>query len=374
MDDSTNFSKFFTNTQVLEGLEGKYSPPVNEHKVDDNKQEHSAYSEDALPKVISGADFPPPWELETRPYLIDGMLQRGDTALVSAPPKLGKSFFWGNVAISLGTGTPFLGRETSKSNVLIIDLELRKDVAIDRLIGIAQGRGFEKVPENVYLWSLARHTYDLDAICEALKDELENLPKMDLVVVDPIYVLDRGDNFDENSAHSVTRLLTALEKLTTEQDSALGLCHHTRKGNLNKTDSLDRSSGSSAFSRFCSVNLSLSHHEHANCVIVQSTTRNFKSPEPLCFELDHPIIKERKDLDPSKFRPYGEAGISAESSNRKILHALPQHPISKQEWFSRCRSFGVSEDSFITAVKDLSEEGLVIIEDSHCRRKREEAG
>lgn len=373
MDDSANFSKFFTNAQVLEGLEGKYSPPVQKPETDthDNQQPQDVIEE--LPKVLSGADFPPPWELETRPFLIDGILQRGDTALVSAPPKLGKSFFWGNVAIALGTGTPFLGRETSKSNVLLIDLELRKDVAIDRLIGIAQGRGFEKVPENVYLWSLARHTYDLDAICEALRDELQNLPKMDLVVVDPIYVLDRGDNFDENSAHSVTRLLTALEKLTTEQDSALGLCHHTRKGNLNKTDSLDRSSGSSAFSRFCSVNLSLSHHEHENCVIIQSTTRNFKSPPPICFELDHPIIKGRDDLDPSKFRPYGESGISAESSNRKILHALPKHPITKQEWFSRCRSLDVNEDTFITAIEDLSKEGLIEIEDSHYVRVRKEA-
>ncbi len=372
MDDSANFSKFFTNGQVLEGLEGKYSPPEQKAEIDTNGAEQQPNLDEGLPKVISGADFPPPWELETRPFLIDGMLQRGDTALVSAPPKLGKSFFWGNVAIALGTGTPFLGRETSKSNVLIIDLELRKDVAIDRLIGIAQGRGFEKVPDNVYLWSLARHTYDLDAICEALRDELENLPKMDLVIVDPIYVLDRGDNFDENNAHSVTRLLTALEKLTTEQDSALGLCHHVRKGNLNKTDSLDRSSGSSAFSRFVSINLSLCHHEHENCVIIQSTARNFKSPAPICFELDHPVIKERKDLDPSKFRPYGESGISAESSNRKILHALPMHPISKQEWYSRCRSIGVSEDMFITAIENLSEEGLVIIEDSNCRRNREE--
>ena len=60
-------------------------------------------------------------------------MQRGDTVLLTSPPKVGKSWLWANVAMSLATGTPFLGKQTSLSNVLMIDLELRRDVAIQRL-------------------------------------------------------------------------------------------------------------------------------------------------------------------------------------------------------------------------------------------------
>ena len=96
------------------------------------------------------------------------MLQRGDTCLVTSRPKLGKSFLLRNVGISLASGTPFIGKETSQSNVLMIDLELRRDVAMERLIHIANAKGFDKVPDNLFLWSLARHTYDLDTIVEVL--------------------------------------------------------------------------------------------------------------------------------------------------------------------------------------------------------------
>ena len=127
----------------------------------------------------------------------------------------------------------------------------------------------------------ASHTYDLDTIVEVLRSKLEELPQLDLVCVDPIFVLDRGDSFDENSAHSVTRLITALEQLTIEQDSALMLVHHTRKGNLNNADSMDRASGSSAFSRYPSVIMNLSPHEMQDCAIIEFTTRNFKTPQML---------------------------------------------------------------------------------------------
>ena len=134
--------------------------------------------------------------------------------------------------------------------------------------------------------SLARHT-SLDTIIEMKSPE--QLPKIDLCIVDPIYVLDRGDSFDENNAHCVTRLITALEQLTTEQDSALGLVHHTRKGNLNNADSMDRASGSSAFSRYPSVIMNLSRHEVEDCAIIEFTTRNFKTPKPICYQLDAPL-------------------------------------------------------------------------------------
>jgi hypothetical protein len=360
-DDSTNFVKYFTDNEVLEKLgAGEYQPESRREAVAKVADTSLQAPESGLPPIVSGADFPPIWELESRPFLIDGMFQRSDTILVTSPAKNGKSLMWGNIGVCCATGTPFLGRETTQSNVLILDLELRRDVAMERLIKIANARGFDKVPPNLYLWSLARHTYNLDTIIEVLHARLEQLPPMDLVIVDPIYVLDRGDSFDENNAHCVTRLITALEQLTTEQDSALGLVHHVRKGNVNNADSMDRASGSSAFSRYPSVIMNISKHEIQDCSIIEFTTRNFKTPKPLCYQLDAPLVKERPDLDPTKYRRYGDQGKSECFGADDVMNQLPNHAISKQEWFARCRSAGIEESVFLNHFDTLLSSGLVL--------------
>lgn len=310
-DDSNNFTKFFTDPDVLNGVSQKYQNYVSKGIVPDtipvSKPVETAVS--GLPPIINGKDFPAKYDLKPREFLVDGMFQRGDNILITAPSKLGKSFFWANAAVSIAAGVPFLGKTTSKSNVLILDLELRSDVAMDRLISISLARGFDQVPDSLWLWSLAKHCYDLETICEVLNARLMDLPKMDLIVVDPLYVLDRGESFDENNAHCVTRLMTALEQLTVKTGAALGLSHHYRKGNLNSQDSIDRGAGSGAFSRYPDVLMSLSKHEVEDCVIAESTTRNMKSPPPFSFQLEAPLVKVRSDLDATKFRKYGQPGI-----------------------------------------------------------------
>ncbi len=356
-DDSSNFTEYFTDASVIRRIG---SDDDNADIVAEEAQTSSATPPSSeLPPIVKGGDFPPLWELEVRPFLIENILQRGDTCLITSRPKLGKSFMLANIGVSLASGTPFLGRQTSLSNVLMIDLELRRDVAMERLIHVANAKGFEKVPDNLHLWSLARHTYDLDTIVEVLRSKLSELPAMDFVCVDPIFVLDRGESFDENSAHSVTRLLTALEQLTVEQDSALMLVHHTRKGNLNNAESMDRSSGSSAFSRYPSVIMNLSPHEVEDCAIIEFTTRNFKTPKPFCYQLDAPLVKERPDLDPTKFRVYGRVGLEETNAKETALNSLPNHAIDKQEWFARCRSKGVSEQEFLQAIDELVSKELV---------------
>ena len=150
----------------------------------------------ALPPIVKGGDFPPLWELEVRPFLIENILQRGDTCLITSRPKLGKSFMLANIGVSLASGTPFLGRQTSLSNVLMIDLELRRDVAMERLIHVANAKGFEKVPDNLHLWSLARHTYDLDTIVEYFALNCQSF-QLWILSASINFILDRGESFDE---------------------------------------------------------------------------------------------------------------------------------------------------------------------------------
>jgi len=318
-DDSCKFTEYFTDPSNYEGVRQNYYNYISKGIVPETETSEEEVpgveNEEGLPPIINGSNFPPQYELTPREFLVDGMFQRGDNILITAPPKLGKSWYWANAAVSIASGTPFLGKATTKSNVMLIDLELRKDTAMDRLISISLAKGFKQVPDQLWLWSLAKHCYDLDTICEVLCSRLADLPQIDLLIVDPLYVIDNGGQFDENNAHCVTRLLTALEKLTVKTGAALGLSHHYRKGNLVSQDAMDRGAGSGAFSRYPDVITSLSNHEIQNCVVVESTTRNMRSPADFVFELDAPLIKERPDLNPAQLRKYGQPGIVEEARN-----------------------------------------------------------
>jgi hypothetical protein len=149
------------------------------------------------------------------------------------------------------------------------------------------------------------------------------------------------------------------------------LVHHTRKGNLNGADSMDRASGSSAFSRYPSVIMNLSPHEVQDCAIIEFTTRNFKTPSSLCYQLDAPLVKERPDLDPTKYRKYGEQGRSECFGADDVMNQLPNHAISKQEWFSRCRSAGIEETVFLNHFDNLISTGLVLEQNNNYIRNRE---
>ena len=72
------------------------------------------------------------------------------------------------------------------------------------------------------------------------------------------------------------------------------------------------------------------------------------------------MVKERPDLDPTKYRKYGEHGRSECFGADDVMNQLPNHPISKQEWFSRCRSAGIEESVFLNHFETLLSSGLVL--------------
>ena len=109
--------------------------------------------DDGLPPIISGADFPKQYDLPRRRPLIENLVKRGELLALFAASKMGKSWFFQNMATCLAEGTPFLDMETAKSNVLILDLELSKVDAMDRLWSIALAMGLKHPPKNLHLWS-----------------------------------------------------------------------------------------------------------------------------------------------------------------------------------------------------------------------------
>jgi archaellum biogenesis ATPase FlaH len=69
-----------------------------------------------MPKPFSRSDT-----VEKGKYLVDGLIKKGSYNLVLAKSGTGKSFFCFNLAVCIALGKPFLGVNTEKSKVLIID-------------------------------------------------------------------------------------------------------------------------------------------------------------------------------------------------------------------------------------------------------------
>lgn len=74
------------------------------------------------------------------PWLVDGMICPGLT-LLAAPPKMGKSYFVLQMGMCVASGTPFLGRQTTKARVSYFDLEEWEEMLKIRAVDIMRGNG-----------------------------------------------------------------------------------------------------------------------------------------------------------------------------------------------------------------------------------------
>ena len=251
---------------------------------------------DGLPPIVRGSEFPQQYELVKRKPLVDGLFRVGDNVLLSGPPKMGKSWFYSTLALCLAEGRPFLGQETAKCNVMMVDLELHRDDAQDRLWSIAYTMDMKTIPNDLYLWSLRSAEYDLDSFCEILRARLASMPKMDAVFIDPIYLLEGDGDFDENSNSAVTALLRELQQIVKETGSALLLAHHYRKGNMGRENHMDRTSGAGAFNRFPDSMMTLSYHMEPQHAILEVTGRSMPHLKPIICSIKPPAITRVDDL------------------------------------------------------------------------------
>jgi len=354
-DDSINMLKSLGNPESWSEETTKHDY-IPEAKAYDNMETKT----DGLPPIISGDQFPKQYELPRRRPLVENLVKRGELLALFAASKMGKSWFFQNMATCLAEGIPFLDLEVVKSNVLILDLELTKVDAMDRLWSIALAMGLKHPPKGVKLWSLKKHCYDLDVLTETLHSRLESMDPFDAVILDPIYLFNVADGFDENSAASITKLMIELEKITAKMDASLFVSHHFRKGAAGKESHYERASGSGAFARFPDVLTTLSEHHLPDHAILETTSRSMKSPMPFVIKTEPPVFTVAENADPAAFRKYGENAPRADLSPEALLSLIPNgQAITKAAWFTKAKMLGCSENKFDHLLSMIRTSGMV---------------
>jgi hypothetical protein len=168
-------------------------------------------------------------------YLIPGMLPKGDTVLLIADPKVGKSLLAYDAAFAIATGeSDFLGEKTQQGKVLIVQTDEPPHSTKSRLLK----RGFrrEDAANVQYI-----HQFSISQLFK-LEEKLEEF-RPSLVIIDSLRRINAGREISENSAEFADQIYE-LKELLTRYGAAGIIIHHANK-NPDATG-IQRSRGSSS--------------------------------------------------------------------------------------------------------------------------------
>ena len=170
---------------------------------------------------------------ESKPPLIDGLLNTGTYLFVGAP-KLGKSFLMAQLAYHISTGTPLWGYPTRKGTVLYLALEDDYRRLQERLYRMVGADGSDNLFFSVSAGQLG------SGLDEQLSRFMQEYRDTRLVIIDTLQKVREvgGDNYSYANDYQI---IARLKSFADANGICLLLVHHTRKQNAD--DKFDMISG-----------------------------------------------------------------------------------------------------------------------------------
>jgi hypothetical protein len=189
-------------------------------------------------------------------WLIDELWMSSACGIIGGQPKCCKSWLGLDMAVSVASGTPCLGRfaVAERGPALVFLAEDSIDNVRDRVRAIAKGRGLALADLDVTL--ITSPVLRLDSVLdqERLKQTVDEI-RPRLLLLDPLVRLHR---LDENNAREISGLLGYLRELQRLFGTAVVLAHHASKRSSTRPGQGLR--GSSDLHAFGDSNVYLSRH------------------------------------------------------------------------------------------------------------------
>lgn len=153
------------------------------------------------------------------PILVEG------TCILSAKPKLGKSWLALSMCVAVANGEDFLGYHTKQCSTLYLDLETSETLQQRRLKKVLKGK---EPPKNFYLET------ETDQIgkgfIEQIEDYLRQDPKIGIVVIDVFQIIrSPSASMKESEYEHAYRDITPLNELAQKHHISIMLVCHDRK-------------------------------------------------------------------------------------------------------------------------------------------------
>lgn len=192
-----------------------------------------------------------------------GILRDGGLMYITGASKGGKSWMADNLAISIASGTPWLGIPCQRGRVLLCDFELmpgslgrrlRRIVSFRSALNGAPNYG-ELCRSTLYPWPLRDYVAPLDQLRDSIvgcASEMARRSGCDphgffrMLILDPLYMVEMGD---ENSASDMAALFRVVRSIQHELGCAVTIVHHHAKGPSGAKAAIDRGAGSGAIGR-----------------------------------------------------------------------------------------------------------------------------
>lgn len=238
-----------------------------------------------------------------RAIVIADLLREGETMNIVAAPKVGKSWLVHALAISVVSGQPWLGKATTKGDVLLVDGELHRATLAYRLHTTQTAMRVDGDDCSVLdVWPVRGQRLTIEAI--AIAFEAVPAGKYRLIILDALYRFLPLDG-EENANETMTKIYNTLDEIASRTGSSIAVVHHATKGNQSEKAVTDVGSGAGAQSRAADTHLVLRQHESDDAVVVDAVVRSFPQLQPFVIRSNKPGWSLAPDLDPIHLKRSG---------------------------------------------------------------------
>jgi hypothetical protein len=194
-------------------------------------------------------------EDRTQRWLIEQLWGESSVGVIGGAPKCSKTWLGLDMALSVATGTPCLGKYAvpRAGPVLVYLAEDALPVVRERVAGMARHRGLDLAGVEIHVITAPTLRLDRDPHRTRLLETAKRL-RPRLLLLDPLV---RLHGIDENNAGEVAGLLAYFRQLQRQLDLSVVLVHHTRKNAAGGAASGQGLRGSSDIHAFGDSNLYL---------------------------------------------------------------------------------------------------------------------
>lgn len=185
------------------------------------------------------------------PMIVEDLIPKGLTVL-GGTSKIGKSWMALDLAISVATGTPFLGKPTTRTGVLYFCLE---DTAMR-----IRNRMYEMVdtpPDNLYFSTSTERLGS--GFVRDIVSFLREHPDVELIIIDTLQKI-RGSDEGSGTYANDYEEIAKLKEIADLNDKAVVVIHHLRKMK-DKSDPYNEIVGSAAITGASDTNMVLKKPE-----------------------------------------------------------------------------------------------------------------
>jgi hypothetical protein len=214
-------------------------------------------------------------------WLVEGLWCTNSVGVIGGAPKCAKTWLSLDMALSVATGTPCLGKYAvpEPGTVLVYLAEDALVVVRERIEGIAWHRGLDLDRVEVHVITAPVLRLDQERDRMRLWETTRRL-RPRLLVLDPLV---RLHGIDENRAGDVAELLAYFRSLQRELGLSVVLVHHTRKNAADGVAAGQGLRGSGDIHAFGDSNLYLQRTK--DHLILSSEHRAARASAPVYLEL-----------------------------------------------------------------------------------------